>query len=224
MMQRTGVKVTRPFHTFDRGLIDVVIALLLIVVTDHLIDVVTIGGQTPAQRTGQTFQSTFPLFTLFWLQVRVTAKAAIELPQIRCFERRTVGSDGAVAVDELPRCAALPGAVRTKLRVIIITHGTFERKITDLLLGRNIHAGVVLSITISNVVSARLGTEFLPVCPRVHGALPNLKGVTPLQVVLVRIIKGGRSGIWAVFRIVVIVFGIAITTAELGRVNPLLKT
>src|SRR5471030_16723 len=111
MMQRTGVKVTRPFHTFDRGLIDVVIALLLNVVTDNLIDVVTIGGQTPAQRAGQTFQPTFPLFTLFRLQVGFAAKAAIELPQIRCFERCAVGSDEAVAVDKLPRRTALPGGV-----------------------------------------------------------------------------------------------------------------
>ena len=215
MPYRASVELGRRLDSFNTGFIDVVITVSPRVAINEVIDIITIARHTPVYRPRQTFKATFPLLTLFWLQIRITVIFTVDLAHGRCFIRCTVRTDDAIPLDELPCGAGLPGGVIAKIRVIVITRRRFQRHAVELLHRRKEHAGITLFVTFFQIARTRLGFLLLPVQTRADIAVTHFNRIQPLGGVLLHVIHGCGVSVAAFFRIIVLIFATAIPCHQL---------
>lgn len=103
-----------------------------------------------------------------------------------------------------------------KLTIVITTQRTLKCYIAKLLLRSGVNAGIAQFSAMGDIRCARLGSLFLPVYAAADGALPNLEGIAPLQVILLTIIQCGRRTITASTWIIVVIFAAAVAGNQLS--------
>ena len=215
MPYRSGIELRRHLNPFDASLIHVVITVGPRVAVNQVINIITITRHAPVYRPRQAFKTTFPLLTLFWLQVRIAVILTVDLAHGRRFIRCAVRTDDAIPVDELPCGAGLPGGMIAKVRVIVITRRRFQRHAVELLHRRKEHAGITLFVTFFQIARTRLGFLLLPVQTRADIAVPHFNRIQPLGGVLLHVIHGCGVSVAAFFRIIVLIFATAIPCHQL---------
>ena len=158
-----GIKRRRRFNTFNTRLADVVIFHQLRVVVDQIVDVVTISGQTPCHPRRQAFKGPFPLLALFRVEILITIEA-VQLAEIRRFVGGAIRGDKAIAVDKLPRGAALPVPCWPNCELSSLRAAP-PGEIAQLLQAGDKQAGITDFIAIGHIVRARLGGLFCQSIP-----------------------------------------------------------
>ena len=61
---RSSFELCRRFHTFNTRFVNVVVPIRMRIAADQVINIITITGDTPVDRSRQAFKAPFPLFTL----------------------------------------------------------------------------------------------------------------------------------------------------------------
>ena len=212
---RSSFELCRRFHTFNTRFVNVVVPIRMRIAADQVINIITITGDTPVDRSRQAFKAPFPLFTLLRFKVRIAVRSAVDLAHRRCFKSGAVRGNYAITIHKLPRCAGLPRAMVAKVGVVVITRRRFQRHAVELLHRRREHAGITLLVTFFQVTGPGLRLLLLPVQACTDIAMADFYSVEPLGGVLLHVIHGCGISVAPFLRIIVLIFTAAVTRHQL---------